>query len=111
MRTAVPNSPNSDNAVQTTRPINGILGANPADTFLGSCIPEACLRIGAVSSITGLSKPTIYREIAKGQFPRPIKLTASARAWKLSEIMEWINTRERDAAPVTVDGEGVGHAS
>jgi prophage regulatory protein len=61
--------------------------------LLASCIHDLCLRIGTVSSITGLSVPTIYREIAQGRFPRPIKLTAGARAWRLSEIMQWIETR------------------
>jgi prophage regulatory protein len=101
MRTAVPNSPNSDNAVRTKRSICEMLGVDVSteDAFLGSCIPDVCLRIGVVSSITGLSVPTIYREIAQGRFPRPIKITAGARAWKLSEVMDWINTRERDCGP------------
>lgn len=63
---------------------------------LACCIREACLRIGDVASITGLSIPTIYREIANGRFPAPLKVTAGARAWKLSEVMDWIDTRERD---------------
>ena len=98
MRTAVPNPPNSDNAVRTKRPICEMLGVDvyTEDAFLRSCIPDVCLRIGMVSSITGLSVPTIYREIAQGRFPRPIKITAGARAWKLSEIMDWIDTRERE---------------
>jgi prophage regulatory protein len=65
-------------------------------TVVAGCIREVCLRIGAVSSITGLSVPTIYREIGQDRFPRPIKITAGARAWLLSEIMEWIETRERE---------------
>jgi prophage regulatory protein len=74
------------------------LGLAPEDTILGSCIQDVCLRIGTVLSITGLSAPTIYREISQGRFPRPIKITAGARAWKLSEVMNWMDTRERDAA-------------
>ena len=68
---------------------------------LACCIREACLRIGNVASITGLSVPTIYREIANGRFPRAIKLTAGARAWKLSEVMGWIDSRERDSCEPT----------
>jgi prophage regulatory protein len=101
MRTAVPNSPNSDNAVRTKRSVCEMLGVDvpTEDAFLESCISDVCLRIGMVSSITGLSVSTIYREIAQGRFPRPIKITAGARAWKLSEIMDWIDTRERDCNP------------
>jgi prophage regulatory protein len=100
MHTAVPNS---GNAVRAKRSISEMLGqdVSTGDAFLGSCIHDVCLRIGMVSSITGLSVPTIYREIAQGRFPRPIKITAGARAWKLSEIMDWIDTRERDADPVS----------
>jgi prophage regulatory protein len=92
--------PNSDNAARAKRSLCEMLALDipPRDGVLGSCIPDACLRIGVVSSITGLSVPTIYREIAQGRFPRAIKITAGARAWKLSEIMDWINTRERDGA-------------
>jgi prophage regulatory protein len=100
MRTAVPNS---GNAVRAKRSICEMLGQDVSteDAFLGSCIPDVCLRIGMVLSITGLSAPTVYREIAQGRFPRPIKITAGARAWKLSEIMDWIDTRERDAEPAS----------
>lgn len=49
-----------------------------------------------VLATTGMSAPTVYREIAAGRFPRAIKITAGARAWKLAEILDWINTRERD---------------
>jgi prophage regulatory protein len=66
--------------------------------IVASCIREVCLRIGVVSSITGLSVPTIYREIGEGRFPRPIKITAGARAWRLSEVMAWIETREREGS-------------
>jgi prophage regulatory protein len=80
------------------KPISDLLGVelDPENSLIASCVRDLCLRIGAVSSITGLSVPTIYREIAQDRFPRPIKITAGARAWKLSEIMDWIETRERD---------------
>jgi prophage regulatory protein len=84
----------ADSAGRATR----ILDEGEGD-LLAACIPDLCLRIGTVSSITGLSVPTIYREIGQNRFPRPIKLTAGARAWRLSEIMEWIETRERDESP------------
>ena len=71
---------------------------NRRHAALACCIREACLRIGDVASITGLSVPTIYREIAHGRFPAPFKLTAGVRAWKLSEVMGWIDTRERDGS-------------
>jgi prophage regulatory protein len=80
------------------RSVSDLLGVDldPENSLIASCIRDLCFRIDAVSSITGLSVPTIYREIAQNRFPRPLKITAGARAWKLSEIMAWIETRERD---------------
>ena len=61
------------------------------------------LRIETVTAVIGLSVPTVYRLIAKGEFPRPVKLTASARGWKLSDIVGWMQIR---AAAGTQSSEG-----
>jgi len=62
--------------------------------LLATSLQEMLLRIGAVSTITGLSVPTIYRMMSQGGFPRPLKITSHARAWKLSDINAWIDSRE-----------------
>lgn len=51
------------------------------------------LRRRAVEEITGLSRSTIYLLMSKGQFPRPIKLTAKAVAWSETSIVDWLSTR------------------
>ena len=51
------------------------------------------LRRPAVQDLTGLSRSTIYSMMAKGAFPRPIKLTAKAVAWRESAIAEWLAQR------------------
>ena len=51
------------------------------------------LRRRAVEEITGLSRSTIYDLMSKGQFPRPVKLTAKAVAWPESAITDWLATR------------------
>ena len=51
------------------------------------------LRRRAVEEITGLSRSTIYLLMSKGQFPRPIKLTAKAVAWSEASIVDWLATR------------------
>ena len=51
------------------------------------------LRISAVSEKTGLSAPTIYRLMAKGEFPKNVKLTGKAVGWHEHEIDEWIDSR------------------
>ncbi|WP_431065622.1 helix-turn-helix transcriptional regulator [Methylotuvimicrobium sp.] len=53
------------------------------------------LRISDVVRMTGLSPTTIYRLAAEsGDFPKPVKLSARASAFRYSEIVEWANTRK-----------------
>ena len=45
--------------------------------------------------MTGLSRSTIYAEIAKGAFPKQIRLTGyRSVGWHESEILDWIDTRQ-----------------
>ncbi|MGU5557793.1 helix-turn-helix transcriptional regulator [Aeromonas veronii] len=39
---------------------------------------------------TRLSRATIYRLIAKGDFPKQIHLSERATAWLRNEVMDWI---------------------
>jgi prophage regulatory protein len=58
------------------------------------------LRLPAVIEATGLSRPTIYRHMAAGRFPRPVKLLGErAVAWPEAEVAAWQKARigERDA--------------
>ena len=56
--------------------------------------PQRILRLPDVRERVLLSKPVIYRMISKGQFPRPIKLTSRAVAWRVSDIDNWIASRQ-----------------
>ena len=51
------------------------------------------LRRLAVEELTGLSRSTIYDLMAKGVFPRPVKLTRKAVAWPESQIVAWLAQR------------------
>jgi prophage regulatory protein len=74
------------------------LDDKPGAALLAASVRDVLIRIDNVCAVTGLSVPTIYRLMRKGAFPRPVKITASARAWKLSEIIAWVETREREGA-------------
>ena len=52
-----------------------------------------------VEAATRLSRSNLYRKIAAGEFPRPIKLGPRAVGWRADEIAAWIEERtaERDA--------------
>ncbi len=47
-----------------------------------------------VEEITGLSRSTIYDMMAKGEFPRPVRLTRKAVRWPESKISEWLKQLE-----------------
>lgn len=54
------------------------------------------LRLPAVLEMLGVSKPTIYLWIRKGNFPAPLKIGPKASGWSLAEIESWL--AERGAA-------------
>jgi prophage regulatory protein len=58
------------------------------------------LRLPDVLALTGLGRDSIYRLAKRGEFPRPLKLSARASGWVESEVSEFIERRRaaRDAA-------------
>jgi prophage regulatory protein len=76
------------------------LGGKSGAGLLAASVRDVLVRISDVCAITGLSVATIYRLMSRNNFPRPVKITNTARAWKLSEIAAWIDSRQReDIAP------------
>ena len=53
------------------------------------------LKASEVARITTLSRPTIYRLIEQGRFPRPLQLSNQAVGWRKNEIEDWLETRPR----------------
>ena len=51
------------------------------------------LRRQLVESQTGLSRSKIYDLITRDEFPRPIKIGASAVGWVEADIEAWINAK------------------
>ena len=54
---------------------------------------QRLLRRREVESITGLSRSSIYDEMAKERFPKPVTIGPRAVAWVESEITQWQNQR------------------
>lgn len=53
------------------------------------------LRLKDVIEMTGLSRSTIYAEIAKDRFPKQVQLTgARSVGWHESSITNWISSRQ-----------------
>jgi len=57
-------------------------------------MPEKFLKLPQGMEITTLGTSTIYRLMDKGDFPRPVRLTEKAVAWKLSDVEQWMNERK-----------------
>ncbi len=51
---------------------------------------QRLLRLPDVCAQTGASRAQIYRLIAAGEFPGPVKLYGKASAWPESEVQAWI---------------------
>jgi prophage regulatory protein len=56
--------------------------------------PNDCLLIlREVVAMTRLSKPTVYKLVAAGRFPRQIHLAPQRVVWLRSEVLAWIAKR------------------
>ena len=75
------------------------LGSDRQDGARVPRLSEKLMRLREVRRRTGKSRSGIYRGIADGTFPAPVKLGERASAWVESEIEAWIADRiaERDA--------------
>jgi prophage regulatory protein len=58
--------------------------------------PTRLLRLREVMHVTGLGRNAVYELAKTSGFPRPLKLTKRASAWREDEIQAWI-----DALPVS----------
>ena len=54
---------------------------------------QQILRRDEVERATGLPRSTIYEKIAKGSFPKPIRLSERAVGWLETEIEAWQKAR------------------
>lgn len=56
---------------------------------------DRMLHIDEVVELTGLSRSTIYKKMAKGEFPKPLKLGERAVRWRQSEVEAWLASLPR----------------
>lgn len=52
--------------------------------------PVSLLRLPEVETRVGLRRSAIYDRIARGAFPRPVKLGDRVSAWDSREIDRWV---------------------
>ena len=51
------------------------------------------LRLPAVKTRTALSRSSIYKLVAAGIFPRPIRLGPRSVGWIEAEVDDWLDSR------------------
>jgi len=57
-------------------------------------LEERIVREAERRKITGISRTTAYTLERRGEFPRRVALTGGRCGWRLSELLEWIKSRE-----------------
>lgn len=56
--------------------------------------PDRILRSNEVVCLTGLSRTTLWRLERSGEFPTRRRLSSFAVGWVLSEVLEWLESRQ-----------------
>ncbi|MBF6025405.1 AlpA family transcriptional regulator [Lysobacter niastensis] len=51
------------------------------------------IRLPVVSEMTGLPRATIYDHMAKGTFPKQVKIGPRAAGWVSADVEAWIQSR------------------
>lgn len=59
---------------------------------------ERFLSPNRVAELTSLHRASIYRKVATGDFPAPIRVSERRIAFKESEVRAWMASREKVAA-------------
>ena len=52
------------------------------------------LRLEAVISLIEMKRSWILQKVKDGKFPKPLRLSPRAVAWRQSDVMEWISAQE-----------------
>ena len=58
------------------------------------------LRLNKVQSQTGLARSTIYKLMAEGDFPQPVKITSKSSGWVSTEVDDWKQSRMKERKTV-----------
>jgi prophage regulatory protein len=61
------------------------------------------MRLTDVSKATGIGKSTIWRLVAQGEFPAPIRLVyPKITVWKSNEVQGWIDNATQQGSKIAV---------
>jgi len=54
---------------------------------------ERIIRFPEISKMVGLSRSTIWRREASGDFPKRVRIGKNSVGWKFSDVQRWIASR------------------
>lgn len=57
--------------------------------------PPRLIRFRELRTMIPLSRTSIWRHVAAGAFPKPLRLSKNAVAWRRDEVETWVNERDR----------------
>ena len=53
---------------------------------------DRMLRIADVLEVVGIGRSTLYKMVADGRFPRPVRVGLRASRWRQSDIQQWMDS-------------------
>lgn len=71
------------------------MATDPASTPVNEPKPRL-LRLPDVLHHVNVSRPTLYRMIARREFPQGIKLGARMTVWPESAVLQWVQDRIKE---------------
>lgn len=83
MHSNTPQNPAPNTHGATPKPFNGRVTVTPAQ-------PDKLIRIKTVCDLTGMGRTSVY---SLPDFPKRVVLSRRAVGWRLSEVMQWIESR------------------
>jgi prophage regulatory protein len=61
---------------------------------------DRLIALDEVENVTSLKKSQLYAMMNAGAFPRSVHVTARRRAWRVSDVERWLDSREATSAKV-----------
>jgi predicted DNA-binding transcriptional regulator AlpA len=78
---------------KTKSPTSSIFDALPESAFIREAQLVQSPKRPNYPAPLPFSAPTLWRKVAAGTFPKPIKLSERVTGWKVSEVRAWMNAQ------------------
>jgi prophage regulatory protein len=94
LKTTTPNKPIAPSIPATKASINhSIFDALPDSAFIRESQLVQSPKRPDIPAPLPFSAPTLWRKVAAGTFPKPIKLSDRVTCWKVSEVRAWMTAQ------------------